>query len=299
MIGEKVENRRRVLVVGGWGLVGEQLSRVLAYYKRNKEYYFVVSRSYHKMSKSSFYDRPCYISLASFTTFGLALAKVKPDLVYICAGITDVDKCEDSREAFDVNLTGTLAFVKACQSRGIRVVFYSSSYVFDGINKYAYSETDIPNPINRYGQYKYEVEKQVLDRQDGLVIRTVGVFGDGGKNFKSRVLASGGVFYAPTDQYMNPIHANDLAKLSVEIEQTGYSGIIHIAGNCVISKFEWAKGIRREAGLHDNIIPIDKTNAPPKAPRPVNGCLNTSLLSELTHDMYPSFYYPEIAHLDH
>src|SRR5574342_795274 len=161
----------KILVVGGYGLVGTEVYR---YLKRQK---FDAYRSHHRRIPYGNGKR-VHINLLNESTFGLALADVKPDVVYLCAAYTNVDKCETEPYAFDVNLTGTLRFVEECQRRDIRVVFYSSSYVFDGAKGVPYTEDDCPRPLNRYGSFKLEVEGYVLNNPYGLVVRTISVFGD-------------------------------------------------------------------------------------------------------------------------
>lgn len=285
--------RKTVLVVGGYGLVGEQIFDVLRHHYKNR-YYTV--RSHHKTVPYEVNGKRCHINLLNESTFDLALAEVKPDIVYLCAAFTNVDKCEDCPQAFDVNMTGTLKFIKECQRRNIRVVFFSSSYVFDGNNTDFYFEDDLPNPRNKYGQYKLEAENHVLARDDGLVIRTVGVFGEGGKNFKSQVLSiNDAMLYVPTDQFMNPIHARDLAKLSIKVEEMGLSGIINIAGDRCVSKYWWARGLRQTHGMSDiNILPVDGEHQ--KAKRPKNACLSINKLRRFIPNV--QFNYPELS-IDH
>lgn len=277
----------KILVVGGYGLVGTEVYNYLKLRKND------VIRSHYKRTPYTG-KKKCHINLLNESTFGMALADVKPDVVYLCAAYTNVDKCEFEPYAFDVNLTGTLKFVEECQRRDIRVVFYSSSYVFDGTKESAYTEEDCPHPINRYGSFKLEVEAYVLDRPDGLVIRTVGVFGDDDKNFRSRMLALSDDFqaYIPNNQYMNPIHAKDLAMWSVELEQGGISGIVNVAGTVGLSKYEWAKAIRLHNGLCvHNIIPDYNPNQ--IADRPRMGELTTFKLRKYIPSAFK--IYPELV----
>jgi dTDP-4-dehydrorhamnose reductase len=83
--------------------------------------------------------------------------------------------------------------------------------VFDGVKKDPYTELDKPSPINDYGMCKMEVEGMVLNSA-GLVIRTVGVFGNDPKNFMTQVLSIKAYdsLHVPDDQYLNPIWGQDL-----------------------------------------------------------------------------------------
>lgn len=276
----------KVLVVGGFGLVGTEVFR---YLKREK---FDVYRSHHRRIPYGNGKR-VHINLQNETTFGLVLAEIKPDIVYLCAAYTNVDKCETEPIAFDINVTGTNKFIEECHRRDIQVVFYSSSYVFDGTKEGPYTEEDCPHPINRYGMYKMEVEGYVLSKPTGLVIRTVGVFGDDHKNFKSRVLAlrDDYAMSVPENQFINPIHAADLAEWSVEAQRMGVTGILNVAGSAGTSKCDWAKRIRWQAKLSSRCIWCE--DVPQIAPRPRMGELKISKLRELIPSAYK--VYPELA----
>lgn len=274
------------LVVGGFGLVGTEL------YRQLKRKGVDVYRSHHRRIPYGNGKR-VHINLCNETTFGMALADIKPDVVYLCAAYTNVDECETDPTAFEINVKGTTKFIEECHRRDIRVVFYSSSYVFDGTSTFAYREDDYPHPLNKYGLWKLEVEGYVLYKPNGLVIRTVGVFGENGKNFKARILNLGNndTVYIPDNQTMNPIHAKDLAKYSIDVEQTGYSGIINIAGLATTTKYYWAKMIRVHAGkTTKNIFPTSEPEQ--KACRPKNGSLDITKLMTVIPD-YPKTTYPE------
>ena len=47
-----------------------------------------------------------------------------------------------------------------------KLIYVSTDYVFDG-KLPPYSEEALPNPLNKYGQTKYEGEKVVMDANPG------------------------------------------------------------------------------------------------------------------------------------
>jgi S-adenosylmethionine synthetase len=50
---------------------------------------------------------------------------------------------------------------------GATMIYISTDYVFDGTNP-PYSETDIPNPLNRYGKTKLQGEQVTLEASQGI-----------------------------------------------------------------------------------------------------------------------------------
>ena len=131
-----------------------------------------------------------------------------PTCVCICAGFTWVDGCEDKpAHANLMNCAGPAAVAAAAKTLGIKTVWYSTDYVFDGPAGHPpYSESDKPDPPNVYGSSKLAGEAAVLAADpDALVIRTNVVWGPegNGKNFiyqLCRNLEAGKVMNVPLDQ---------------------------------------------------------------------------------------------------
>jgi dTDP-4-dehydrorhamnose reductase len=74
-----------------------------------------------------------------------------PEVVINAAAYTDVDRCETDRDrCFAVNAHGVRNVALACRGKGIRVVHFSTDYVFDGRGTDPYTEQDEPCPLNVY-----------------------------------------------------------------------------------------------------------------------------------------------------
>lgn len=59
----------------------------------------------------------------------------------------------------------------------VRMIHFSSAYVFDGSRDGKYAEKDIPNPINIYGSSKFIAEKELrAEGGDYLIVRTNAVY---------------------------------------------------------------------------------------------------------------------------
>ena len=89
------------------------------------------------------------------------IALLDPDVVIHAAAISSVDECEkDYKNAFQVNVRGTMNVGEACEAVGARIIYLSTCHVFDGKKHQnnSYSEMSRPNPINKYGFTKWEGE---------------------------------------------------------------------------------------------------------------------------------------------
>ncbi len=113
------------------------------------------------------------------------LATHRPEVVVHSAAYTDVDGCEtDPQRAWQNNAQATLHVAQACKAVGSMMVFISTDYVFDGSKATPYTEEDITNPINVYGQTKSGGEQHVQETLERyLILRTSCLYGSHGKNF--------------------------------------------------------------------------------------------------------------------
>ena len=110
------------------------------------------------------------------------LSSRRPELVFNCAAYNAVDRAETERDlAYAINSEGPAKVALSCARHGIRLVHFSTNFVFDGALERPYVETDAPAPLSVYGSSKLEGEQRVLDLlREALVIRTSAVFGDTG-----------------------------------------------------------------------------------------------------------------------
>lgn len=216
----------------------------------------------------------------------------RPDIVYLAAAITNVDKCEN-RKTDKTNIAGSLLVARLCEMFSAKFVFFSSGYVFSGISRVPQSEGDIVSPIQNYGHQKTTVERRVIEaQQSALIIRTIGIFGEGprNKNFVKAVantVRRGAKFYAPVDQYMNPILASDLADITVTLALK-HTGLFHVAGDECLSKFEYARRVAEYFGEERLVEGVASAALDQIAPRPRMACLDTAELGRL-HLSVPSF----------
>ncbi len=108
------------------------------------------------------------------------------EAVINCAGFVRVDDCETSIEdAFASNAIGARNVAAVCKEQGMRNVYISTDFVFDGAKGSPYKETDIPRPINAYGISKYagELFTQAYSG-DYFILRCAGMFGVRGSSGK-------------------------------------------------------------------------------------------------------------------
>lgn len=268
------------LIIGAQGLVGSALTRCLP-------------KALQGIPMEASEPNQVYIDIMKYETLFKVFSNYRPDVVYLAAAIAHVDKCEDYGTSV-VNVRGSTTVLRLCEQFESKFVFYSSSYVFDGNKDAPYLESDEVNPLQSYGKQKCTVEDLISDSDaEWLILRTVGVFGTERKkkNFAKQVISSvfsGKTVYAPDDQWMNPILSNDLARISVKLAESKAQGVVHVAGDTCITKYEFAKRIAGYFGYADRVIPVSSDKMNQRAPRPKMGCLDCSSLLDYGIEI-PSF----------
>lgn len=269
----------RILVLGASGLVG---SHVLAEARGRGHEASGTCRSQDiaGLERLDLADGPGLAGL---------LARLRPEVAVHAAGWTWVDGCEgDPARSRRENVDQPLAVARWCRDNGARMLYFSSSYVFDG-RVGNYREEDAPAPLNVYGKDKLLAETELArllgDRL--LVARLICVWGReaAGKNFAYQVVRAaeqGRPLRLPSDQLGNPTWAGDIAHWAIRLLEAGESGTWHLAGdNPGTTRVEWAQAILdslRAAGRTHQVLleslPTAALGA--GAPRPLNAGMDTS-----------------------
>jgi dTDP-4-dehydrorhamnose reductase len=264
-------SRPSSLIVGANGQVGRALLRVLG------ERALPAGRTAHEPGwvvsdlGAMAHDREA----AARTLEGLDLSAV-----YCVGGATDVERCEtDEAWAMETNCDGPAALARA--SRGLPFVFFSTDYVFDGIEAPGhpagpYSEDSPTHPLSVYGRSKLLGEQAVLAAHpSALVIRTSVVYGYDAqrKNFLytlHRLLSAGTPMRVADDQLSSPTFNEDLAAATVALLERGHTGLFHVVGPEVMSRFDFALLAAEILGLDRSLLsPLKTHELNQRAPRPL------------------------------
>lgn len=211
-----------------------------------------------------------------------------PDVVFNTWAYTQVDKAEDEPEqARRVNAVLPQVLGRAVRGRGVKLVHYSTDFVFGGPGDAPRRETDEPAPESAYGRTKLEGERALaaLDLPGLLVIRTAWLFGPGKGNFVrtmldlARTRESINVVH---DQVGSPTYTPDLAEYSLALVKAGATGIYHVANAGSASWCELAGEALRSAGSTCAVRAITSAEYPQKAKRPSYSVLDTAKFAAAT-----------------
>lgn len=219
-----------------------------------------------------------------------------PELVVLCAAMTNVDQCEREPDAaYKVNMEGSFNVASECRSAGIKMVYISTDYVFNGLKGGRYHEFEPADPLSVYARSKLEGERVTLDAdRNNLVCRVSVVYGWNRLNRKSNFvswtvdsLRRGQEIRLYDDQFVSPTYAPAAARDILELSLGKLKGICHTSGPDCLSRYDIGTTVAEVFGLDASLIrAVSTAEMPLLAKRPARSCLGVDLAeSELGRPM--------------
>ncbi|MDO8575791.1 MAG: SDR family oxidoreductase [bacterium] len=197
---------------------------------------------------------------------------MKPRVIVHAAALTNLVFCETHPdEAMRVNALGTENMARAAREAGAKLIYISTSDVFDGALGRPYTPEDKPNPVSVYGKSKYEGELAVMRELDDYVIMRVSwMFGGGAgedNKFVGKLLALNdpAEFRAVTDKKGSPSWAKDVAVAIRTLIKQDARGLFHIGGG-VATRYGMAEAIIAAKGWHTRLIAATPSDFPSAYP---------------------------------
>ncbi|MDB2353771.1 sugar nucleotide-binding protein [Candidatus Pelagibacter bacterium] len=143
----------RILVTGGQGRFSNELKKI------KPKYNFIY------LSKKQ-------LNILSLNSIKKNIKKFKPKIILHLAGLSRPMSIHDTNinKSIDLNIIGTANLVKICNEYKIKIIFFSTNYVYPG-TKGNYSENDPVLPWNNYGWSKLGAESAVQMYKNSLIIR--------------------------------------------------------------------------------------------------------------------------------
>ena len=221
------------------------------------------------------------------------ITEAAPDAVIHCAAYTAVDAAEDNVDLCRrVNAGGTENIARVCKALNCKMMYISTDYVFNGQGTRPWEPDDKREPLNVYGQTKYEGELAVETLEKFFLVRIAWVFGVNGKNFIKTMLNLGKTrdhLTVVADQIGSPTYTYDLARLLVDMIETDKYGRYHATNEGLCSWYEFACEIFKQAGMNVTVSPVTSDQYPAKAKRPMNSRMDKSKLDEMGFMRLPSW----------
>ena len=207
------------------------------------------------------------VDILDYSTLSENFARHAKDTAAVIhlAAFTDTNQAWEQRGdkqglCYRLNVTGTKHLVDLCQKYQKYLVYISTDSVFDGEKETAYTETDLPSPLDWYGATKKMGEDLVstlpshaitrisfpyrahFDRKKDLIRKII----DG---FKIKKLNP---FF--TDQTITPTFIDDLAPAFLYFLKEKPQGIYHLTGSTSLSPYHLAQEIAKTFDLDSSLI---------------------------------------------
>ena len=205
-----------------------------------------------------------------------------------CAAYTQVDKAETEKDKVTaINEEGVANLIDFAKPRQLKIIHFSTDFVFDGHQKSPYKETDTPHPLNSYGQSKAKGEQLLIQAKlPSVIIRTSWLFSPYGSNFVKSILFKanrGEELKVVSDQYGTPTSGLDLAQAVLRIldhPALFEAPIYHIAQGPPTSWYGFAQQIVALSGSKAALSPILSEDYPTAARRPHYAALDTQRIQK-------------------
>ena len=148
-----MKKKRKIVVTGGTGRFGSVL-------KKTKFNYLFLFPKKNKLN------------ITKFDTIKRYLKKTKPFCLIHLAGLSRPMKIHEKEisKSIELNIIGTANVVRACKMFNVKLIYFSTSYIYPG-KKGNYKETDSLLPSNNYAWSKLGGESAVQMYKNSLIIR--------------------------------------------------------------------------------------------------------------------------------
>tara|TARA_B110000285_G_C15014019_1_gene558000 strand:- start:67 stop:777 length:711 start_codon:yes stop_codon:yes gene_type:complete len=145
--------KKKIVITGGTGRFGALLKQ-----KKNSNKFFFPSKK--------------ELDILNFKNIKKYLLKTKPEVLIHLAGLSRPMAVHDNdiKKSIDLNIIGTANITKACEEKNIKLVYFSTNYVYPG-TKGNYKETDSLLPVNSYAWSKLGGEASVQLYKNSLIVR--------------------------------------------------------------------------------------------------------------------------------
>ena len=249
----------RLLILGGSGMLGHQLWRVL---HEQHETWVTLRRPVADFAKHNLFDEARSIQVDDITddeTLGRVLGQAKPEAFINCVGlIKQRDEASDEALTLRVNAEFPHLLAKRCGEAGARLIHFSTDCIFAG-TKGNYTESDPSDAADLYGQSKHQGE--VADAHS-VTLRTSVIGHELGTNLALLdwfLSQRGQAISGFTKAIYSGFTTLEMARIVDRIltQHPALSGVWHVASE-PISKFALLQLCREKLGWEGVIEPNDE-----------------------------------------
>ena len=125
-----------------------------------------------KKKEKIYFPSKKILNLKNFNSIKKYIKRIKPDYLIHCAALSrpmDIHE-KNIDESITTNIIGTSNIVRICNQEKIKLIYFSTNYVYPGV-KGNYKEEDPVLPINKYALSKFGGECAVQMYDNSLILR--------------------------------------------------------------------------------------------------------------------------------
>ena len=191
--------QKKIILTGGSG----RFAKVLKKFTTQQKIYYPTKKN---------------LDINKFDSIKKYIKKIKPNYLIHCAALSRPMHIHEKQpiKSITTNIIGTANIVKACIQEKIKLIYFSTNYVYPG-RKGNYKESDPVLPINKYAISKLGGECAVQMYENSMIVRLCMAE----KPFIHKE--------AFDDVEMNFMYHEDLAKNLIKL--IDYKGIINVGGS--------------------------------------------------------------------
>lgn len=127
-------------------------------------------KSYQTTSSEVGCKKSVYLDLTNPKIFDYSALDEQTTIVFLAA-VSSPDECNNNyNEAYNINVVGTIYFIKEAIKRGTKVLFFSSDVIYGNTTELV-NENSKTNPFGNYAKMKDEVEKTFENEKNFKVFR--------------------------------------------------------------------------------------------------------------------------------
>src|SRR3989339_301037 len=278
----------KILLIGSDGQMGTDLMKVFG--ENNKPNGTTAKRSGNNWSIKGLTIKDIDITDSAQTR--RIIEEYKPDAVINTAAYHNVPECEKNPDQeFLVNTIAVRNLANTCRACRVKLIHFSTDYVFDGRKMRAYNETDAPNPLNVYAISKLAGEFFVKLMPDYYVIRvaslfgTAGCLGKGGTNFVESMLKLakiGKPLQITSNITSSPTYTYDAAVKIKEMLASNYpAGLYHLTNSGYCTWYEFALEIFKQSNIKIKVESKEEQEEQAGVKRPLFSVLTSKKLTPL------------------
>ena len=147
------KSTKKIVFTGGSGRFGQVLQKSNFKYK-------------------VFFPSKSQLDITNFKSIDKYLKKIKPKILVHMAALSRPMNIHDKNiiKSINLNILGTANITIACAKNKIKLIYFSTQYVYPGI-KGNYRESDPLLPVNNYGWSKLGGEAAVQMYKNSLILR--------------------------------------------------------------------------------------------------------------------------------